>query len=113
MTWQGGVSSSIYLVEWSLVRNGFVGSIRSCLESSTISVLVNGSSIRQGDSLTSFLFLVAARGINGLLKQAISSIGLMHLKCELKPHFMYRCYNSLMILGEGISSKCGAFEMHS
>ncbi|XP_057453105.1 uncharacterized protein LOC130744965 [Lotus japonicus] len=53
--------------------------IKGCLESSCVSVLVNGSpteefsmgrGIRQGDPLAPFLFLVVAEGLSGLLRQA-------------------------------------------
>jgi len=55
--------------------------IRSCLVTSSISVLVNGSSsnefnlqrgLRQGDSLAHFLFVVVVEGLNGLMRQATS-----------------------------------------
>jgi len=49
--------------------------IKSCLESDSMSVLVNGSltkefipnrGLRQGDPLASFLFLMAAEGLAGV-----------------------------------------------
>lgn len=55
--------------------------IKGCLESSWVSVLINGSpseefkmrkSLRQGDPLAPFLFLIVAEGLNGLMKQAQS-----------------------------------------
>jgi len=64
-------------------RLGFYGKwvqwIRVCLESATISVLVNGSltkefkstrGLRQGDPTAPFLFLIVAQGLSGLVKQA-------------------------------------------
>lgn len=54
--------------------------IRGCLESSSVSVLVNGSStdefkmqkgLRQGDPLAPFLFIIVAEGLNGLVMRAI------------------------------------------
>jgi len=64
-------------------RLGFCGKwvqwIRGCLESATVSVLVNGSptkefkptrGLRQGDPLAPFLFLIVAQGLVGLVKQA-------------------------------------------
>lgn len=54
--------------------------IRGCLESTRVSVLVNGSpsgefvmgrGIRQGDPIAPFLFLIVAEGLNALLKQAV------------------------------------------
>lgn len=56
--------------------------IHGCLQSTSVSVLVNGSptdefkmekGIRQGDPLAPFLFLVVAEGLNGLLKQAVAT----------------------------------------
>ena len=53
--------------------------IRACLESATVSVLVNGSptkefkptrGLRQGDPMAPFLFLIVAQGLSGLVKQA-------------------------------------------
>ena len=55
--------------------------IRGCLESSTISILVNGSpteqfaptkGLRQGDPLAPFLFLIVAEGLAGVVRQAES-----------------------------------------
>ena len=52
---------------------------KNCLESSSIFVLVNGSpttefkplkGLRQGDPLTPFLFLIAAEGLAGVVRQA-------------------------------------------
>ncbi|XP_071694441.1 uncharacterized mitochondrial protein AtMg01250-like [Rutidosis leptorrhynchoides] len=54
--------------------------ILACLESTLISVLVNGSptnefklerGIRQGDPLSSFLFIITAEGLNVLTKKTI------------------------------------------
>jgi len=53
--------------------------IKACLESATVSVLVNGSptkefkptrGLRQGDLMTPFLFLIVAQGLAGLVNQA-------------------------------------------
>ncbi|XP_068461619.1 uncharacterized protein [Phaseolus vulgaris] len=53
--------------------------IKACLESATVSVLVNGSptkefkptrGLRQGDPMTPFLFLIVAQGLAGLVNQA-------------------------------------------
>jgi len=53
--------------------------IRACLESATLSILVNGSptdefkpkrGLRQGDPLTPFLFLIVAEGMTGLVREA-------------------------------------------
>lgn len=69
---------------YMLHRLGFcdkwIGWIRGCLQSATISVLVNGSpteefpmqrGLRQGDPLAPFLFLMVAEGLNGMMRQAI------------------------------------------
>lgn len=54
--------------------------IFSCLESASISVLVNGSptqefckakGIRQGDLMAPFLFLIIAEGLHGLIRSAV------------------------------------------
>ena len=54
--------------------------IKGCLASATVSVLVNGCpteefhplrGLRQGDPLAPFLFLVAAEGLAGLVRQAV------------------------------------------
>jgi len=54
--------------------------IQGCLESATVSVLVNGSpteefkptrGLRQGDPLAPFLFIVVAEGLAGLVRQAL------------------------------------------
>jgi len=53
--------------------------IKACMESTTISILVNGSptdeftpkrGIRQGDLLAPFLFLIVAEGLTGLVRAA-------------------------------------------
>ncbi|GKD02229.1 putative RNA-directed DNA polymerase, eukaryota, reverse transcriptase zinc-binding domain protein, partial [Tanacetum coccineum] len=55
--------------------------IRACLESASISVLVNGSptneflmerGVRQGGSLSPFLFILAAEGLNVMVKEAVN-----------------------------------------
>ncbi|XP_071726806.1 uncharacterized mitochondrial protein AtMg01250-like [Rutidosis leptorrhynchoides] len=60
--------------------------IEACLESTSVSVLVNGSptpefslqkGIRQGDPLSPFLFLIAGEGLN-FLANAASNLG--HIK---------------------------------
>ncbi|XP_068504156.1 uncharacterized protein [Phaseolus vulgaris] len=56
--------------------------IRACMESATVSVLVNGSpteefkptrGLRQGDPMAPFLFLVVAEGLAGLVRQALKA----------------------------------------
>ncbi|GKC44506.1 putative RNA-directed DNA polymerase [Tanacetum coccineum] len=55
--------------------------VEACLNSATVSVLVNGSptnefimerGVRQGDPLSPFLFLIAAEGLNVTLNEAVS-----------------------------------------
>ncbi|GJS45517.1 RNA-directed DNA polymerase, eukaryota [Tanacetum coccineum] len=54
--------------------------VDSCLRSSSMSILVNGSpsdefglerGIRQGDPLSSFLFILAAKGLNAIVNEAV------------------------------------------
>jgi len=67
--------------------------IRGCLESATISILVNGSpteefkpsrGLRQGDPLAPFLYLVVAEGLAGLVRQAVKTNMLSSLKIGRK-----------------------------
>ncbi|GKV32816.1 hypothetical protein SLEP1_g41389 [Rubroshorea leprosula] len=53
---------------------------KECLQSSTVSILINGSptrqfpvskGLRQGDPLSPFLFLIVAEGLNGLMLSAV------------------------------------------
>ncbi|XP_068486479.1 secreted RxLR effector protein 78-like [Phaseolus vulgaris] len=67
-------------IYYMLKRLGFCAKwIKDCLESSTISVLVNGSpkeefepqkGLRQGDPLAPFLFLIVAEELAGVVRQA-------------------------------------------
>jgi hypothetical protein len=56
--------------------------VMTCVSSATVSVLVNGSptdefnmgrGLRQGDPLSPFLFLIAAEGLNVMLKASVDS----------------------------------------
>jgi len=73
-------------ISYMLERLGFceqwIAWIKSCLESATVSVLVNGSptkefvpskGLRQGDPLAPFLFLIAAEGLAGVVKNVVMS----------------------------------------
>jgi len=89
-------------VRWSflydmLLRLGFhstwVKWVRGCLESATVSVLVNGSpteefkpsrGLRQGDPLAPFLFLIVAEGLSGLVRQAVKAKLLSRVKVGRK-----------------------------
>jgi len=71
-------------ISYMLERLGFCEQwivwIKSCLESATVSVLVNDSltkefvpskGLRQGDLLASFLFLIVAEGLAGVVRNAV------------------------------------------
>ncbi|XP_071731071.1 uncharacterized protein [Rutidosis leptorrhynchoides] len=78
-------------IEWDFLFNtmqfmGFgskwISFIRACLSSSSISILINGSptkefslerGIRQGDPISSFLFIIVAEGLNILTKRALAN----------------------------------------
>jgi len=74
-------------------HNLWISWIRGCLESSFVSVLVNGSptkefkpsrGLRQGDPLALFLFLVVAEGLAGIVRQALKANMLTSLKIGSK-----------------------------
>ena len=74
-------------------HNIWIRWVKGCLESSTISVLVNGSpteefkplrGLRQGDPMTPFLFLVVAEGLAGLVRQATKQNMLTSVKVGRK-----------------------------
>ena len=85
-------------VRWSFLmdmlhRMGFhskwIKWVQGCLESATVSVLVNGSpteefkpsrGLRQGDPLAPFLFLIVAKGLAGLVRNALKENMLKGLK---------------------------------
>jgi len=67
--------------------------IKGCLESATVSVLVNGSpteefkptrGLRKGDPLAPFLFIVVVEGLAGLVRQAIKANLLFGIKIGRK-----------------------------
>jgi len=67
--------------------------IRGCLQSATVSVLVNGSpteefkpsrGLRQGDPLAPFLFIVVAEGLAGLVREVVKANLLTGLKIGRK-----------------------------
>jgi len=82
---------------YMLARMGFCGKwvhwIKKCLESSSISILVNGSpykefkptrGLRQGDLIAPFLFLIMAKGLSGLVNQAARKELFSGLKVDAK-----------------------------
>ncbi|GJS06816.1 reverse transcriptase domain, reverse transcriptase zinc-binding domain protein, partial [Tanacetum coccineum] len=60
--------------------NKWIKWVNTCLRSSSMSILVNGSpsekfglerEVRQGDSLSLFLFILAAEGLNAIVSKAV------------------------------------------
>jgi len=58
----------------------WIGWIKECLGSSSVSILVNESptkefiptrGLRQGDPMAPFLFLIVTKGLAGLMRQAV------------------------------------------
>ncbi|GKV48357.1 hypothetical protein SLEP1_g55180 [Rubroshorea leprosula] len=73
-------------IDYMMMRMGFCATwrkwIQECLNSSSVSILINGSptnqfpvnkGIRQGDPLSPFLFLIVAEGLNGLMSSAVDT----------------------------------------
>lgn len=69
----------IYMVRMSF-NHKWISGIKTCLETTTISILVNGSPteefkprkrLRQGDIIASFLYLIVAEGLSSLMRQAL------------------------------------------
>ncbi|GKV09171.1 hypothetical protein SLEP1_g20713 [Rubroshorea leprosula] len=71
-------------IDYIMMMMGFYATwrkwIQECLNSSSVSILINGSptnqfsvnkAIRQGDPLSHFLFLIVAKGLNGLVSSAV------------------------------------------
>ena len=70
-------------------HNLWISWIRGCMESASVSVLVNGSpteefkptrGLRQRDPLAPFLFLVVAEGLVGIVRQTLKANLLTNLK---------------------------------
>jgi len=74
-------------------HNIWIKWMKGCMESATVSVLVNGSpteeftptrGLRQGDPLAPFLFIVVAEGLAGLVRQSVKSNLLSGIKVGSK-----------------------------
>ena len=78
-------SVSWHFLFYMMRRMGFqekwIGWIKECLSSASISILVNGSptdefkpqrGLRQGDPLAPFLFNLVAEGLTGMMREAVS-----------------------------------------
>ena len=87
-------SVSWHFLFYMMRRMGFhekwIGWIKGCLSSTSISILVNGSptsefkpqrGLRQGDPLAPFLFDLVAEGLTGMMRAAVSK----------------NCYHSFMV----------------
>jgi len=109
-------------IRWSFLfdmlrRLGFhdkwIGWVKGCLVSFSVSVLVNGSpseefkptrGLRQGDPLAPFLFLVVAEGLAGLVRQALRKdmlrgvkVGRNNIECcllQFADDTLFMCENS-------------------
>jgi len=73
----------------------WIGWVRTCLESSSVSVLVNGSptqefkprkGLRQGDPPKPFLFLIVAEGLAGAVRKAVEKEVLESLEIGDRVH---------------------------
>ena len=96
----------------------WIGLIMACVQSMTYSILVNGEphglihptrGIRQGDPLSSFLFLLCTEGLNGLIQQAairgyIKGFSL----CQRGPKLTHLLFaNDSLIFCRATQRKCG------
>jgi len=70
----------MYMMRRLCFNSKWILSIKSCLKSATVSVLVNGSptkqfrpkkGLRQGDHLAPFLFLIVDEALTGLVRAAL------------------------------------------
>lgn len=70
----------IYMMVRMSFNHKWISGIKTCLEMTTISILVNGSPteefkprkrLRQGDIIASFLYLIVAEGLSSLMRQAL------------------------------------------
>lgn len=81
----------LYMTRRIRFTEKWISWIKVCPESTSISVLVNGShyeefhpgrGLRQGDPIAPFLFLIVAKGLSGFTKEALRMTCILVIKLE-------------------------------
>lgn len=99
-----------YVLEGMNFSNTWIQWIKSCIRYSSLSILINGSPIvdfqmqrgfRQGDPPSSFLFILAAKGITRLMKNVRSSNSFQYFSLSNHLHFdLLQFTDDMMIIGQ-------------